>query len=338
MTTSQSESASTQFSALNHPSADFHRLARRLFRRSIALVLGGGGARGAAHVGFLKAMEEQGIPVDIIGGSSMGACVGGVFSRDLKATTTFEHIRRFCSSMRIRHFLHDTTYPWLAKTTGAFFQKQLRAIFADKEFDDTWLEYYCAVTNVTKDCILQTITRGRLSEFIAASMSYLGAVPPTCMDGDLIIDSCYSGNLPARRAKELGAEIVFVVDVSALEPISHYSYGSTISGWKILAVKTMAFVLGKDSRSLNIPPSASDISNRLDQGTSLRESEAIKETKGCYYIKLPLSRFTPREFYRYDEIVDAGYQAGRSWFEEQDRLQVFSSLAIPDYIRKLSRP
>jgi lysophospholipid hydrolase len=319
-------------STLKDPSSDFHRLSRRIFRRSVALILGGGGARGLAHVGFIKAMEERGIPVDIIGGSSMGACVGGVLARELTATSTYNCIKAFSSNLRIRHFLPDITFPYLAKTTGSFFQRQLRDLFGNATFDDTWLEYYCAVTNVTKDCISQTVHRGNLSNSIAASMSYLGAVPPTCMNGDLWIDSCYSENLPARHARELGAETIFVVDVSRLEPLPLYRYGSSISGWNILISKMKNLLPARLHVPVSIPPSSSAISERLTLGTSTRESEAVKNMKGCYYIKLPLHGYTTKNFQKFEELVQQGYQGGKAWFDEQEALHNLPTLAVPHRI------
>lgn len=88
-------------------------------------------------------------------------------------------------------------------------------------------------------------------------MRYLDAVLLTYMNSDLIIHSCYSGNVPARRAKEPGAKAVFVVDVSALESRSPYFYGAALSGWIVLAVK---IILNNKVKSLGIPPSA-NISN-----------------------------------------------------------------------------
>jgi lysophospholipid hydrolase len=315
-----------------NPSADFHRLARRLFRRSIALVLGGGGARGLAHVGFIQAMEERGIPVDIVGGSSMGACVGGVLARDLTATATYNCIKSMNGNLRISHFIPDLTYPYLAKTTGAFFQKMLRDVFGSATFNDLWLECYCAVTNVTKDCSSQAVQHGNLSTSIGASMSYLGAVPPTCIDGDLWIDSCYSGNLPARLARELGAETIFVVDVSRLEPLAPCQYGSTISGWQILISRFKNSLPSRLRVPVSYPPSSSVISERLTLGTSMIEAEAVKNMKGCYYVKLPLRGYTPRSFHKFEELVQEGYESGRAWFDEQEALQNLPDLAVPRYI------
>ena len=62
--------------------SDFARLARRLLSKSVGLVLGGGGARGLAHVGIIRALEEEGIPVDMVGGTSIGSFIGGLFARE----------------------------------------------------------------------------------------------------------------------------------------------------------------------------------------------------------------------------------------------------------------
>jgi lysophospholipid hydrolase len=91
---------------------DFHRLARRLCGKSIGLVLGGGGARGISHVGIIRAMEEAGIPIDIVGGTSIGAFVGALYAWDAGVVTMYGRIRRFSAKMAsIWRFALDLTYP-----------------------------------------------------------------------------------------------------------------------------------------------------------------------------------------------------------------------------------
>ena len=69
-----------------HHMSDFARLARRLTGQSIGVVLGGGGARGISHIGFLRAMEEYGVPIDHIGGTSIGSLIGGLYARDMTSS------------------------------------------------------------------------------------------------------------------------------------------------------------------------------------------------------------------------------------------------------------
>lgn len=76
--------------------SDFSRLARWLTGNSVGLVLGGGGARGAAHVGMLKAIQEAGIPIDMVGGVSIGAFMGALFCAEKNITTVTQKARAWC--------------------------------------------------------------------------------------------------------------------------------------------------------------------------------------------------------------------------------------------------
>jgi lysophospholipid hydrolase len=92
--------------------SDFHRLARRLCGRAVALVLGGGGARGCAHVGVIRALEEAGVPIDIVGGTSIGAYVGALFAWDADVVPMYGRTKRFAGRMgSLWRFMLDLTYP-----------------------------------------------------------------------------------------------------------------------------------------------------------------------------------------------------------------------------------
>ena len=131
--------------------ADFHRLARRILGKSIALVLGGGGSRGITHLGVLKAFEERHIPVDIIGGTSIGAFIGTAYARQPSFVAIFDKLKAVCLDLPMRKFIFDVTYPWIAITSGHRLNKLVRNLFGDIDMQDTWLESYCAVTNLSKN-------------------------------------------------------------------------------------------------------------------------------------------------------------------------------------------
>lgn len=98
---------------------DFARLARRLSGKSIGLVLGGGGARGISHLGIIRALEEAGIPVDMIGGTSIGSFIGGLYARDSDHLACFPFAKLFASRVASTwRVLSDLTYPVAAWTTG----------------------------------------------------------------------------------------------------------------------------------------------------------------------------------------------------------------------------
>lgn len=106
---------------------DFARLARRLCGKSIGVVLGGGGARGIAHIGVLRALGELGIPVDMVGGTSIGAFVGGLYAREGELVSTFGRAKRFSGRMStLWRIITDLTYPVVAYTTGELSRRLIR--------------------------------------------------------------------------------------------------------------------------------------------------------------------------------------------------------------------
>lgn len=94
---------------------DYARLARRLCGRTVGLVLGGGGARGLSHIGVIKAMEESGIPIDVVGGTSIGSFVGGLYARDGDLVPMYGRAKKFSGRMSgLWRFALDLTYPTIS--------------------------------------------------------------------------------------------------------------------------------------------------------------------------------------------------------------------------------
>ena len=98
---------------------DFHRLARRLCGKSIGLVLGGGGARGISQVGLIRALEEAGIPIDMVGGTSIGAFNGALYARDADIVPVYGRAKKFAGRMAsLWRFVLDLTYPSYAPSAA----------------------------------------------------------------------------------------------------------------------------------------------------------------------------------------------------------------------------
>jgi lysophospholipid hydrolase len=112
------------------PRSDFSRLARRLLSRSIGLVLGGGGARGLSHAGIIRAFEENGLPFDYIGGTSMGAFIGGVYARENDHVSVYGRTKNFCRRMcSTWRMAIDLTYPIVSMTSGHEFNMCVWKVF-----------------------------------------------------------------------------------------------------------------------------------------------------------------------------------------------------------------
>jgi lysophospholipid hydrolase len=99
--------------------SDFARLARHLCGKSIGLVLGGGGARGISQVGVIRALEEAGIPIDIVGGTSIGAFNAGLYAKDADSVPIYGRAKKFAGRMAsLWRLATDLTWPTTSYTTG----------------------------------------------------------------------------------------------------------------------------------------------------------------------------------------------------------------------------
>ncbi len=208
--------------------SDFHRLVRILSGRSIGLVLGGGGAKGMAHIGVLRALDEMGIPIDFIGGTSMGAVVAGAYAMGMK------YKRMIQLSKLLFHKVSpfgEFTIPIISLMRSRKLDQIAKIAFEDTQIEDLWLNYFCVSTNLTSSN-LKVHMDGALSKAVRTSGSIPGIAVPIICDGEIYVDRSVLNNLPGDIMRQQ-AGIVIIVDVSPAENVS-----ATIeqfpSPWKIL--------------------------------------------------------------------------------------------------------
>ncbi|XP_016160996.1 PREDICTED: neuropathy target esterase sws-like [Ficedula albicollis] len=160
--------------------SDFSRLARVLTGNTIALVLGGGGARGCSHIGVIKAMEESGIPIDLVGGTSIGAFIGALYAEERSAVRTKQRAREWAKCMNsVFETVLDLTYPITSMFSGSAFNASINRVFQDKQIEDLWLPYFNVTTDITASA-MRVHTDGSLWRYVRASASYTPYLPPLC--------------------------------------------------------------------------------------------------------------------------------------------------------------
>jgi lysophospholipid hydrolase len=286
---------------------DFHRLARRLCGKSVGLVLGGGGARGIAHVGIIRAMEEAGIPIDMVGGTSIGAFIGALYAWDAGIVPMYGRIKRFAGRMgSVWRFALDLTYPSASYTTGHEFNRGIYKTFGNYLIEDFWLPYYCNTTNISKSRV-EYHTSGYVWRYVRASMSLAGLLPPLCDDGSMLLDGGYIDNLTVAHMKSLGADVIFAVDVGSLYDTTPHQFGDSLSGfWSI-------FNRWNPFSSYPNPPTLSEIQSRLAYVSSVDALERAKNMPGCYYVRPPIDPFGTLSFGQFDEIYRVGYECGKEF-------------------------
>ena len=182
--------------------SDTDRLARVLTGQSVGLVLSGGGARAYAHVGAVKALRERGVPIDFIGGVSMGAIVGAGVAMGWDDTELETRIRKaFVTSSP----LDDIAFPMIALTHGDKVRERLTEHFGDRQIGDLWLPFFCLSANLTTGAY-QLHRSGLVREALRASISLPGVLPPVTVDNNVLVDGAVLKNFPAdlMRAIQLG--------------------------------------------------------------------------------------------------------------------------------------
>jgi NTE family protein len=189
---------------------DHQRLARFLAGRAIALVLAGGGAKGFAHLGTLKALREESVPIDMVGGTSIGAILAAAIAFEWGEEQLIDALRSaFVSTNPANDY---QVLPLVSISRGHKIERLLRRFLGETEIEDLWTPFFCVSSNLSAS-EKAVHTRGTLWKRLRASASIAGIFPPVVIDGQLHVDGGTFDNMPVGTARELGAGHVIACDV-----------------------------------------------------------------------------------------------------------------------------
>ncbi|XP_037351260.1 patatin-like phospholipase domain-containing protein 7 [Talpa occidentalis] len=302
--------------------SDFSRLARVLTGNAIALVLGGGGARGCAQVGIIRALAECGIPVDMVGGTSIGAFMGALYAEERSYSQTRIRAKQWAEDMTsmVKTVL-DLTYPITSMFSGAGFNSSVSSVFKDRQIEDLWLPYFTITTDITASA-MRVHTDGSLWRYVRASMSLSGYMPPLCdpKDGHLLMDGGYINNLPADVARSMGAKVVIAIDVGSRDETDLTNYGDALSGWWLLWKRWNP--LATKVKVLNM----AEIQARLAYVCCVRQLELVRSSDYCECLRPPIDGYRTLDFGKFDEICEVGYRHGRTVFDIWGRSGVLEKM------------
>lgn len=210
--------------ALTGGDADIARLGRFLSGRAVGLVLSGGGAFGVAHVGVYRAMGEIGLPVDIVGGTSVGSAMGGAIALGVPAEEIGPRVEQiFVRSGAMRKI----TVPKFAFLDHKVLDAALMEHFGTEPIEDLWMPYYAVAADLSA-MDKTVIRRGPLWEAIRASSAIPGVLPPFfARDGRMLVDGGCIDNMPFRTMHGLKTGPNVVVNVQrATNKTVHVDYAS----------------------------------------------------------------------------------------------------------------
>ena len=297
--------------------SDFERLGRFVAGKAVGLCLGGGGARGFAHFGVLQTMHEAGMPIDIIGGNSIGAYVSGIYATGYAKGWDTKKMIAATRKVFARWFLHVTP-PVTSMIADGILVHDIKACVGESQkIEDLWLPYFCVSSNLTRAEVKSHVT-GDLWRAIRVSGGLPGIVPPLVFDGDLHVDGALLNNLPVDVMSQMcdGGEVI-AIDVSPIVDMGENTpYGDTLSGWDLIANKVNPF-----SKPLRIPNMLTIMQRSAEIGAVL-QLRGIVEKLTDVYIPMPVEHFDILGFKEAEKIVRVGYAEAQRrlvpWLNEKE--------------------
>ena len=287
-------------------------LASEAPRPKVGLVLSGGAARGLAHIGVLKALEEQGIKIDAIAGTSMGAVVGGLYASGYK----IDELEKLALGIDWQQALSDAPpredVPFRRKQDDRDFLVKQKLSFRDdgslglplgviqgqnlalllesllahtsdtRDFDKLPIPFRAVATDIANGEKV-VFRKGHLPQVIRASMSIPAVFAPVEMDGRLLVDGGMTDNIPLDVAREMGVDIAIVVDI----------------GTPLRNRKQLTTVVDVLNQSITL----------MTRRNSEEQLAALKPTD--VLIQPALAAFGVTDFGKAQEMIDAGYRATR---------------------------
>ncbi|MEX5668368.1 patatin-like phospholipase family protein [Pseudomonas neuropathica] len=281
-------------------------------RPKVGLVLSGGAARGLAHIGVLKALEEQGIKIDAIAGTSMGAVVGGLYASGYK----IDELEKLALNIDWQAALSDAPpredVPFRRKQDDRDFLVKQKLSFRDdgslglplgviqgqnlalllesllahtsdtRDFDKLPIPFRAVATDISNGEKV-VFRKGHLPQVIRASMSIPAVFAPVELDGRLLVDGGMTDNIPLDVAREMGVDVAIVVDI----------------GTPLRNRKQLTTVVDVLNQSITLMTR----SNSEEQLAALKSSDVL--------IQPALAAFGVTDFGKAQEMIDAGYRATR---------------------------
>jgi NTE family protein len=296
----------------NRAVADFHhvragrpqdvaRLARMVTGRGCGVVLGGGGPRGFAHLGVLRALEEARVPIDVVGGTSIGAVMGAFCALGMDDA---ERVERAVTAFTRSGRLFSPTLPLVALSSGRRVDRLLAEHLGLGGIEDLILRFFCVSASLSRaDEVIHE--RGLLWPAVRASLSLPGIFPPAYADGDLLVDGGVLDNLPVEVMRDrVSTGCIVAVDLSpVVEPLIAAPFAAGLSGWRVLRDRLNPFT---GPRSV---PNIADILSRSTGLSQVRQRRAaLTGDWADLLLRPPVTRLGALDFKTGVGLIEEGYR------------------------------
>ena len=273
---------------------DIRRFARILANKAIGLVLGGGGAKGFAHIGVAKALSEAGVDIDFLGGTSAGALYGLSaaycdFNQDL--------IDIYCQdSAQSKLTKNDFTLPVISIMSGKKMSNYIKKMMGDTYLEDFWVGSYCVSTNYS-NATSKVHDRGLAWKQIQASIAIPGIFPPVVIDNQLHVDGGVVDNLPIEIMYKYPVSHIIAISLTQLksQPVQ---FEETPGAGTILWDR----ITGR--KKFRLPGITSILINSLTLNS--RQKQEISKSGVSIYVEIELKGIGMMDDQKWKEIIKKG--------------------------------
>ncbi len=296
--------------------ADIQRLARFMTGSAVGIVLGGGGVKGWAHIGALKALMEANIPIDAIGGTSVGAAVGAAYLMTNDFDSFIEKYRKLTESTLRTLGTWEITWPMVSIFSGKSVTSIAQQEFYNYNLENLPRPFFCISCNITQK--QEAIHKhGKLWEIIRSTVSLPGVVPPMVLNNELHVDGGVVNNLPVNVMSNFleNSGTTIAISISNLLPGTSFDYAfpPVISLWDALLMKF------KLKKAYKFPSLFYTFVDSLLMGSISQQRENMKKADilvqpdlGSYTL---LSRRSPAE-----RLMEIGYCTTKHVLETNNEL------------------
>jgi predicted acylesterase/phospholipase RssA len=302
--------------------ADVERLARFIAGQAVGIGLGGGGARGFAHIGSLRALHEAGIPLDIAAGTSMGANIAAQAAMGWSPDKMVEVNRRIWIEIAPQK---KYTVPVVSILGSKKALECGRMMYDDYDIEDLWLPFYCVSSNLTT-ARPAVHRRGSLLWAVTASASLPGVAVPVVEGGHLLVDGGLLDNVPTKLLRSWGAGTVIASEVT-VETDARFQRDRVPTTWEAVRSRTRRGSLPQDTF-----PSIAEVAMRAAMlHSTYRQREAVSTADLA--LRPPVEKFRMTDWEALDELVAAGHthavEAIAAWQARRDSSEPLPGRQVP---------
>lgn len=282
---------------------DIRRFARILANKAIGLVLGGGGAKGFAHLGAILALYEEGLEIDFLGGTSAGALYGLTASFSDFDKDRIHHYSRESAESKLTS--NDFTIPLLSIMSGKKMSNYVKKMMGDTYLEDFWVGSYCVSTNYSNSTI-KIHERGLARKQIEASIAIPGIYPPVVIDNQLHVDGGVVDNLPIETMYKYPVQHIIAISLSQLRT-QEVDFDETPTASKLIWNK----IAGK--KKYRIPGISSILVNSLTLNS--RQKQEMTKSGVAIYLEMELKGIGMLDDTKWKEIVKKGHDQMKNALE-----------------------